>query len=304
MPRTLRPRPELRALKLDLKDPIQRKEYTKLYLRIFRKEHPEYIKTKSKEDYQKHRKKRLDASNKWRKQNHQRVIKRKLEHYAENRGRLVNEKRKLRLADPEKYNAVARKSNKKHRTKILLKKKKEFENYRINVLTYYSGGSPKCKNCGINKIPFLQIDHIFGRKAMGHSKKNTISVYREIHNKHPEGYQVLCVNCNMMKEIRSKNHTKTPTVIRARNYKKRSKRQVMEHYSNGELKCACCGFAEIDGLSIDHIEGRKKWKHDKKLSSSRLYDWLKRNKFPKGFQVLCFNCNFAKGDTGICPHRK
>ncbi len=140
---------------------------------------------------------------------------------------------------------------------------------------------------------------------MGHTRnKNTLSLYRELHKKHPEGYQVLCSNCNMMKEIRNKNNSKNPKAIKSRYYKKRSKKQVMEHYSNGELKCSCCGFAEIDGLTIDHIEGRKKWNHDKTMGSNRLYDWLKKNKFPIGFQVLCCNCNFAKRDTRICPHRE
>jgi len=306
MPRTLKPRPELRALKLDLKVPIQRREYTKIYMRIFRKENPEYCRTASKRDYQKHRKKRIAASNKWTKENHQRVIKRKREHYAENRERLVKEKHERYWRDPQHVIAQVKKYRTNNRDKILLKKKKELQNYRLNVLTDYSKGTPKCKNCGITGIPFLQIDHIYGRKAMGHTRnKNSISVYRELHKKHSQGYQVLCVNCNMMKEIRrNKSHSKNPLAIKSLYYKKRSKKQVMEHYSNGELKCACCGFAQIDGLSIDHIEGRKKWNHDYTMGGDRLYSWLKRNKFPKGFQVLCFNCNFAKGDTGICPHRE
>jgi len=306
MPRTLKPRPQLRALNLDLKDPIQRKEYRKLYARIWSKENHEYIRSSRKRDYQKHRKKRLDSSNKWRKENHLRVIKRKREHYAENQERLAREKRERYWRDPQKVISQVKKYRTKNRGIILLKKKKEFLNYRISVLTYYSKGTPKCKNCGENKIPFLQIDHIYGRKAMGHSRnQSTVGFYRELYRKHPEGYQVLCSNCNMMKEIRMHtNHSKNPTAIKSRYYKKRSKKQVMEYYSNGELKCACCGFAEIDGLSIDHIEGRKKWDHDKTMGSDNLYSWLKRNKFPKGFQVLCLNCNFAKGDTGICPHRE
>ena len=189
----------------------------------------------------------------------------------------------------------------------MLKKKKEYEGYRLDVLTYYSKGTPKCKNCGITGMPFLQIDHIYGRKAMGQTRTDGgVRLYRELHKKHPEGYQVLCSNCNMMKEIRRHKlyHSKNPTAIKSRYYKKRSKKQVLEHYSNGELKCVCCGFAEIDGLSIDHIEGRKKWKHGKDDRSDELYSWIKRNNFPKGFQTLCMNCNHAKGDSSKCPHQK
>ena len=55
---------------------------------------------------------------------------------------------------------------------------------------------------------------------------------------------------------------------------------------------------------IDHIEGRKKWKHGKDDRSDELYSWIKRNNFPKGFQTLCMNCNHAKGDSSKCPHQK
>jgi len=48
----------------------------------------------------------------------------------------------------------------------------------------------------------------------------------------------------------------------------------------------------------------KKWKHGMDMSSDVLYSWLKKNNFPKGFQVLCMNCNFAKGKLGKCPHQK
>jgi len=33
-----------------------------------------------------------------------------------------------------------------------------------------------------------------------------------------------------------------------------------------------------------------------------MYVWLKRNYFPTGFQLLCHNCNLAKGFYGKCPH--
>jgi len=32
--------------------------------------------------------------------------------------------------------------------------------------------------------------------------------------------------------------------------------------------------------------------------------WLKKNNWPEGFQVLCYNCNSAKRVDGICPHQK
>ena len=272
----------------------------------WRKANPKLHKINRERYYRKNKKKILARDKEYRTKNRERTNKQKREHYAKNRVRIGREKREEYKANTEKYLVQAKKSRTKHRTKILLKKKKEYEGYRLDVLTYYSKGTPKCKNCGITGMPFLQIDHIYGRKAMGQTRTDGgVRLYRELHKKHPEGYQVLCSNCNMMKEIRRHKlyHSKNPTAIKSRYYKKRSKKQVLEHYSNGELKCVCCGFAEIDGLSIDHIEGRKKWKHGKDDRSDDLYSWIKRNNFPKGFQTLCMNCNHAKGRLGKCPHQ-
>lgn len=39
-------------------------------------------------------------------------------------------------------------------------------------------------------------------------------------------------------------------------------------------------------------------------SGWNFYRWLKNNGFPKkDFQLLCFNCNCAKGFFGMCPHK-
>lgn len=84
---------------------------------------------------------------------------------------------------------------------------------------------------------------------------------------------------------------------------KRSKlrNEVLEEY--GGAVCSCCGEKILEFLQIDHIEGGGK-EHLKSIGTSGLYRWLKANKFPAGFQVLCANCNFAKGIYGICPHRR
>jgi hypothetical protein len=74
--------------------------------------------------------------------------------------------------------------------------------------------------------------------------------------------------------------------------------EVLNFYGG---KCACCGEAEICFLAIDHINGGGN-KHRKEIGGSKIYFWLKANNFPSGFQVLCHNCNLAKGFYGICPH--
>lgn len=83
----------------------------------------------------------------------------------------------------------------------------------------------------------------------------------------------------------------------------RYKIAVLEHYGGKPPKCACCGEDKIPFLSVDHINGggSKERKITKRRSN---YDWLVKNDFPKGFQILCMNCNWAKGIYGKCPHKE
>jgi len=84
-------------------------------------------------------------------------------------------------------------------------------------------------------------------------------------------------------------------------YRERRKRLIIEHYGN---KCACCGETEFRFLSVDHIKGGGS-KHIQEITKSghNFYSWIFKNNFPKGFQILCHNCNRAKGNSGkqFCP---
>lgn len=69
-------------------------------------------------------------------------------------------------------------------------------------------------------------------------------------------------------------------------------------------KCACCGLDNEPFLSIDHINNDGA-EHRKITGGAgyHIYVWLRVNKYPPGFQVLCYNCNLAKQHYGICPHQ-
>lgn len=69
------------------------------------------------------------------------------------------------------------------------------------------------------------------------------------------------------------------------------------------MRCVCCRFADLDALGLDHIAGRKIHGHIKTLTSFRLYMQVTRDGYPRGFQVLCYNCNGVKSDNGKCPHQ-
>ncbi len=83
---------------------------------------------------------------------------------------------------------------------------------------------------------------------------------------------------------------------------KRRRRQLVYDYYGG--KCACCGETQFEFLSIDHIHGGgTKHRKEENIRGASVIDWLLRNGLPEGFQVLCHNCNQAKGYYGKCPHQ-
>jgi len=71
-------------------------------------------------------------------------------------------------------------------------------------------------------------------------------------------------------------------------------------------KCACCGETRKEYLTIDHVDGNgNKQKREIGVAGSNgLYRWLRQNNYPKGFQVLCFNCNMGKRNFSVCPRDK
>lgn len=64
-------------------------------------------------------------------------------------------------------------------------------------------------------------------------------------------------------------------------------------------KCVCCGETEIKFLAFDHINGRKGLS---RVDPTSNYKRLIKDK-PTDIQILCHNCNMAKGFYGQCPHK-
>jgi len=82
------------------------------------------------------------------------------------------------------------------------------------------------------------------------------------------------------------------------------RREVFAHYGGAQCSCLGCDVVEIDFLTLDHINndgylGRTRVKS----RGNNLYQWVKKNGYPPGFRVLCFNCNCGRRH-GPCPHEK
>ena len=86
-------------------------------------------------------------------------------------------------------------------------------------------------------------------------------------------------------------------------YIKRIKLDVMQHYSKSEVPfCACCGEKTFEFLTIDHVNSDGA-EHRRKVGNKTNL-WIRRNNYPDGFQVLCYNCNCARYYAGCCPHMR
>ena len=108
----------------------------------------------------------------------------------------------------------------------------------------------------------------------------------------------------------------------AKNERDVNRLKILKYYSkslsNSNIPCCnCCGEnSHVDFLAIDHIRGSKqmdlepelkKLNYSSKLRNQNLHRWILKNDFPDGFQILCTNCNFAKGmkkNNNQCPHER
>ncbi len=136
------------------------------------------------------------------------------------------------------------------------------------------------------------------RKIYYKENKDELNKKRREHNK------ILEVKNRILKygkEYRDNHKEKINLSCRISHKKQRDKLRelVFNHYGK---ECACCGERELKFLSIDHLNGNGA-KHRKNIHG-HITKWLVKNNFPKGFQTLCFNCNWGRYmNNGICPHK-
>ena len=75
--------------------------------------------------------------------------------------------------------------------------------------------------------------------------------------------------------------------------------EVLTYYSKGKTICSDkdCDVDDVDMLVLDHIKDDGA-AHRKEITSNGtgifMYEWAKKNNFPKIFQVLCWNHNIKK----------
>ncbi len=106
-----------------------------------------------------------------------------------------------------------------------------------------------------------------------------------------KGGHILCAKCH---EAKRQYHAQK---------RKELKKLAIEHYGG---RCSCCSENNTQFLTIDHINGGGN-AHRRKIGKASvvLHRWLVENNYPRGFQILCFNCNIGRSfNKGICPHKR
>lgn len=70
-------------------------------------------------------------------------------------------------------------------------------------------------------------------------------------------------------------------------------------------KCACCNEPEHAFLTLEHKNRNGSEERKMFSTSSQILASLRRKGWPKDdYELLCFNCNRASWERGICPHRQ
>ena len=136
------------------------------------------------------------------------------------------------------------------------------------------------------------------------NRERILQLERARYNKNPDKFRNRSNEWHKKNPEWAKKHyleNKEKLLEYGRNQARNRRIEVLTHYSNGTPKCKCCGEDTYEFLSIDHIDGGG-GKHRKEIRGNNFYNWIIKNSFPVGYQVLCHNCNQAKGLYGKCPH--
>jgi hypothetical protein len=156
------------------------------------------------------------------------------------------------------------------------------------------GRLKSCTNCGVSKA----VDSFSrnSRKFDGLDVHCRECVRERIRNKkalHLANGK--CVDCGGYRDLGSRTYCGRCLIARASTERSRQMRaQTLVAYGGEMPRCACCGEERTAFLTLDHVNngGRE---HRRAKGNQGIYHELRRAGYPFGFQVLCFNCNIARG---------
>lgn len=79
---------------------------------------------------------------------------------------------------------------------------------------------------------------------------------------------------------------------------RKNREKIFELYGKS---CVCCGETHKEFLTLEHKKGQK---GNLRETQYQAYKNAASRYQPEKYEILCMNCNFAKGKVGYCPHNK
>lgn len=138
-----------------------------------------------------------EYNKKYREKNKDKLKEDRKEYYIKNKVKLRKVQKIWEEKNAEKIKQQKREWYKKHGDRENKRKKDEWKRLKLEVLTHYSNGTPKCVCCGENHIEFLTMNHISGGGNKHMKEIGASNFYRWLKkNNFPEGFNVMCMNCN------------------------------------------------------------------------------------------------------------
>ena len=139
-------------------------------------------------------------------------------YYREHKDEINAKKREYRRAHPEYRAKDAKRHRQRYKTseynaymrayypKTKLQTKRRRDKIKIEVFMHYSNNKMECARCCYNNIDALCIDHVnnngqYERNVLKLGGGHTFYSWLKNHG-FPSGYQVLCYNCNHLKELK------------------------------------------------------------------------------------------------------
>lgn len=217
------------------------------------------------------------------------ILKKRKDYRKNNRTKMLDKDRKYYENNKIEILRLNKENYKINKIDILNKKKLRYQLLRQTVLSHYSP-TLSCSICGNNDIRVLDLHH---EENIGSKHRKEIGdiLYWIKKNNFPEGYLVLCANCNWDKEFERRRHSVSPSA----KSRHKLKLEVLSHYSHGPPKCHNCGDENLQHLTMDHVSSGGT-KHTKEIggTGANFYRHLRKNDYQKDYQVLCWNCQRIK----------
>jgi len=229
-----------------------------------------------------------------------RIAKHNKEYRDNNKEKIASQKHKYYLANKDyiqaRINAYIENNHERHNAWGAKSRYK----LKLEVFSHYSAGQMKCYNCNETDLCVLSMDHIDGG-GNNHRKQTGMGCgYRAYQwlkqNGYPDGFQVLCMNCQFRKRYKEPENP-TKSQLQRLNYRKLVKSECLGHYGN----ICPCGEDDLNVLSLDHInDDGAKHRSEIGMRGYNFYMWIRKNEFPNDppLQVLCMNCQFRKRNKG------